>query len=217
MLSYEILVYCICCQVKKYTLNALRFPIAIIGRDENLSFQHIKLHPEDNRGCSYLSSTAVYFAFDHDCKDWVVGNGFPIKKYWHYDKNIDSADKKRKQTRTNYIYTIDNNKMSDLLLERIDKSLKEETSVHTQPYRNLFTPLQQNRTVKLSNISGVGIWSSIGGIGGKFTFNGKRHSGIRHSILPDLPFHWYIEIKNNRSNTIAIRSYIENTKCLSQE
>ena len=100
MLSYEIIVHCICGEVLKYNLDANRFTLAVIGREDDTSYQHIPLCGDDN---NLLSRTALYFAYDIDKKDWVLGNGFPIAKYHNLDKNnINKLDEETKSLADEY-------------------------------------------------------------------------------------------------------------------
>lgn len=214
MISYEIIVHCICGTVKTYSLNAFRSKIVVIGREEKVDYPHISLHSEDldKNGNSWLSSTTLYFAFDKELKDWVVGSGFPAEKYWCYDKNIAKVGNKMKDKQIGYVFTIDSNKMLFSLNQRILESLRKDEYIHSQPYNEYFTQLKNNKTECLQDVSGVGIWYTKDEIGKTFKYKGKEHLGIKHPILPEIPFHWYIEINNNHSNTTALQSYIEKTK-----
>lgn len=216
MLSYEIEVHCICGQIKKYTLNALRSQIVIIGRDANNLFPQIVLHSDDE---IHLSSTELYFAFDLNDKDWIVGTGFPLEKYWKYDKSIEKKGKEIKKINKQFdekSYLIENNNFHNVLAQVIDSKLHDSKNITDKNlYENMFIPLQTEKTVRLEKLSGIGI---VPVNKNKFyKYNGAIHTGIKHPILPTIPFHWYIEIKNNRRDTIAVKSFIAESKYLSKE
>ncbi len=216
MLSYEIEVHCICGEIKKYTLNALRSQIVIIGRESNDDLPKIILHSDDEK---HLSRTELYFAFDVNDKDWVVGTGFPLEKYWKYDiaiakkgKEIKKEDKKFREKS----YVMESNNFHNILAQVVNSKLyNNENIVNNNLYENMFTPLQTERPFRLEKLSGIGIVPFRENE--PYIYNGNANTGIKHPILPTIPFHWYIEIKNNRRDTIAIKSFIANSKYLSKE
>ena len=216
MLSYEINVHCICGEIKKYTLNALRSQIVILGRESQNQEEYPKINlcgDDDN----YLSRTEIYFAFDVDDKDWVVGTGFPLEKYWKYDKDIEQIGRTMMQKEfKDKSYVIENNKFNSLLADVVNNKVSNnEKAISENLYDNIAMPIQKDRPVRLEKLSGVVIVPV--NKNKPFKYNGEIHTGIKHPILPTIPFHWFIEIKNNRTNTIAIKSYIEKTKYLSKE
>ena len=217
MLSYEIEIHCICGEIKKYTLNALRSQIVIIGRDPNNDLPKITLHSDDEQ---HLSRTELYFAFDVNDKDWVVGTGFPLEKYWKYDKRIAKKGKEiekklKKDNKKERSLLIETSNFHNILAQVVTGELQKNEGIKNDNlYKDRFTPLQTERPFRLENLSGVGIFYILENK--LFKYNGNVHTGIEHPILPTIPFHWYIEIKNNRSDTIAVKSFIANSKYLSK-
>jgi len=216
MLSYEIEVHCICGEIKKYTLNALRSQIVVIGRDVKDNLPKIILHSDDE---THLSSTELYFAFDVNDKDWVVGTGFPLEKYWEYDKRIAKKGQEIKKAKKEFkekSYLMENNNFHGILAQVVNSKLYDDKDIENKNlYEDMFTPLQTEKPFKLKELSGICIVPIDKNK--PYTYNGKVHMGIKHSILPTIPFHWYIEIKNNRRDTIAVKSFIEKSKFLSKE
>jgi hypothetical protein len=215
MLSYEIEVHCICGEIKKYTLNALRSKIVIIGREkENLP--KIILHSDDEQ---HLSRAELYFAFDVNDKDWVVGTGFPLEQYWKYDKRIAKKGeeiKKEKKSKKNS-YLIENNNFHNILEQVVTSKLYDNKNIENNDlYKDILIPLQPERPFRLEKLSCVGIFYRLEDKDKLFKYNGNAHIGIKHTLLETIPFHWYIEIKNSRRDTIAVKSYIANSKYQSE-
>lgn len=227
MLSYEIEVHCICGEIKKYTLNALRSQIVIIGRkpkgrESNDNLPRIKLHSDDEM---HLSRTELYFAFDVNDKDWVVGTGFPLEKYWKYDKAIaKKGEEIKKANKSNYesnskknsnSYLIENNNFHNILDQVVTSKLQDNKNIENNDlYKDMLIPLQPERPFRLEKVSGIGIFYKLEN--NLFKYNAKVHTGIKHPILSTIPFHWYIEIKNSRRDSIAVKSYIANSKYQSE-
>jgi len=215
MLSYEIIIHCICGEVRKYILDAVKFPIAIIGRqDDNTEYQHIGLCADDN---NRLSRTELYFAYDIKREDWVVGNGFPNKDYWNYDKNISKLDEIIKNKRiNNQVYVFCKDKFEDKLHSQVQKKLGIEKPKQENPYEKSFTEIKENNVFRLDNISGVGIFPVNYEEKEVIFYNNKKHDGINMKLLPKIPFHWYIEVNNNATNRKVIIDNIAQTNCLSK-
>lgn len=223
MLSYEIEVHCISGEIKKYTLNALRSKVVIIGREDEKDkkdLPKIDLHGDDEKK---LSRTELYFAFDVNHKDWVVGTGFPLEKYWKYDKRIAKKGQEIKKAKKSNSkedskersYFIENNKFHNVLAQVVNSKLNDDKDIENENlYEEMFAPLQKQKPIKLGEVSGIGIFYKLEDK--LFKYNGNIHTGIKHPILPTIPFHWYIEIKNNRTDTIAVKSFIADSKHLSK-
>ena len=158
MLSYEIIIHCVCGQVLKYNLDVTRFPLAVIGREDREDkslYQHIPLCGDHN---NFLSRTSLYFAYDIDKKDWVLGNGFPIAKYHNLDKkNIDKLDEKTKSKRFDLIYAVKKDNLKEMIHSQIEEK-KNITQQHKKPYFQFFTEVKGEKVFKLSELSGVGIY-----------------------------------------------------------
>lgn len=211
MLSYEIIVHCICGEVLKYNLDANRFSLAVIGRKDNTSYQHIPLCGDDN---NCLSRTALYFAYDIDKKDWVLGNGFPIFKYHNLDKNnINKLDEETKNKRFDLIYAVKKDNLREMIhLQIEEKKIKQQ---HKKPYFQFFTEVKEEKVFELSKLSGVGIYPVNYEDKDEIFFNKEKHKGIKHLLFQNIPFHWYIEINNNMTNREAVMKYIRETNYLS--
>lgn len=226
MLSYEIIIHCICGKVDSYILDATRFPIAIIGRkDESLEYQHIGLCADTGNGGfnkgNWLSRTELYFAYDIKREDWVVGNGFPNEEYWKYDKNIDNVDEITKNKRiNNHVYVFANDKLEEKLYLKVKSKLEENKGVEKSKEGNFFaesfTEIKGNNVFELNTIAGVGIFPVNDPEKEVIFYNNKKHDGISVKLLPKIPFHWYIEINNNVRNRKAIINNIEQTEYLSK-
>lgn len=215
MLSYEIIIHCICGKVERYILDANKSPIAIIGRkDESAKYQHIGLCADDN---NRLSRTELYFAYDIKRKDWVVGNGFPNKDYWNYDKNINELDEITKNKRiNNQVYVFGRDKFEEKLNSEIKEKLGIEKPTRENPYAESFTEIKENNVFTLSTISGVGIFPVNYKEKEVIFYNNKKHEGVNIILLPKIPFHWYIEINENATNRDAIVNNIAKTNYLSE-
>ena len=212
MLSYEIIIHCICGEVLKYNLDANRFTLAVIGREDNTSYQHIPLCGDDN---NLLSRTALYFAYDIDKKDWVLGNGFPIAKYHNLDKNnINKLDEETKNKRFDLIYAVKKDNLREMIHLQIEekKNIKQK---HKKPYFQFFTEVKEEKVFELSKLSGVGIYPVNYEDKDEIFFNKEKHKGIKHLLFQNIPFHWYIEINDNMTNREAVMKYIRETNYLS--
>jgi len=207
--SYEIVVRCICGEVEVYKLNCYKNSLIIVGKNEKTSsYQQIGLCSDDGiDGESFLSRTTLYFAYDYDKKDWIVGNGFPDRKYWKYIPQIEEISeetKNRKMPKKFISYT--NNNFREQIINTMLENKKYECE---QLYKDKFYGLDKNTTQKLSDISGIGIFH-INNKSDEFKLYYKKQEilGLKHPVLPDLPFGWYIEIKNNVTYTKAMLSRI---------
>lgn len=206
--SYEILVRCICGKVEMYKLNCYKNPLIIVGRKEQtLPFQQIGLHSDDGiDGEPFLSSTTLYFTYDYDKKDWIVGNGFPDEKYWKYIpqiENIPEDRKNRKMPNTFISYT--HNNFRDQIIHTMLENKKYECE---QLYKDKFYSLNKIDKQKLSDISGIGIFRINSKSEFKLYYKKQEILGLKHPVLPDLPFGWYIEIKSNVTYTKAMLSRV---------
>ena len=164
--SYKIIIRCICGEIKEYKLNCYKNPLVIVGKKQSTSlYPQIELCSDDENefGEQFLSRTTLYFAYGYDKKDWILGNGFPDKKY-----------------------------------------------ECEQLYKDKFYRLSENDIQKLSDISGIGIFP-INNKSDKFRLYYKKQEilGLKHPVLPNLPFGWYIEIKSNVTFTKAMLSRME--------
>lgn len=182
-LGYELETHCLCGDVHRYKLNALRFPKVIVGSNQGINDQypHIYLCQDDKR-CQddkiFLKQNMIYFIYDQG--EWKVGteqkNGvYYLSKEdifnWLRDHQGASGDPKKIKFPGKYYWN----------------DLSEETNPK-----------------ELSSIIGIGI---------KFDdtleFRGKSCSGVCHPILGKLNgIGWFIEINNNRSTGSIIDSVI---------
>lgn len=207
MLGYEISIRCICGQETKYSLNALRFPVVTVGRkqDKNTPLPDINIcAPDDNKS---LSRYMLYFAYDQDLKDWVVGAGFPIQKYAMLSPKLAKEgiieDKNRDKKQDNLFY-FPKNKLFSILEEKYS-NIGRERIVCGEDLSNTFVKFTQN-PILLRNIAGLGIIPCDNTY--PLKYNGLNKTGVQHPLLGQLPFGWYIEISANRTNNTIIRSYL---------
>ncbi len=203
--SYEIVVRCICGEVKVYKLNMYKNKLIIVGREHKTSFYpHIGLHGDDKH---FLSRATLYFAYDFDKKDWIVGKGFPDKKYWENIPQINEIEKDIINTSIpgKYISYTGNN-FKDQIIHTMIKNKKYECE---QLYKDQFYDLADIQM--LSDIGGIGIHSTIANNEDAFKLFYKKQEvlGLKHPVLPDLPFGWYIEIKSNVTVSKAVLSRLE--------
>lgn len=215
MLGYEISIRCICGQETKYKLNALRYPVITLGRKQKdgVSLPDINVC-EDETGSSGLSRFMLYFAYNKSEQDWFVGAGFPLKKY-HLereellkfdDKTKEDANRSKKQER---LFYFPKNRLFTLL----DRKFKEEKDfVCDWQLEGCFLPL--TKEIKLSDIAGIGIVPV--NREKHLVFQGSTITGVSHPLMGKLPFGWYLEVKNNRSNYSVIRSHIQKTHILEE-
>ena len=215
MLGYEISIRCICGQETKYTLNALRYPVITLGRKQKAGGNLPDINVcEEDIGSSGLSRFMLYFAYNKSEQDWFVGAGFPLKKY-HLnreelikfdDRTKEDTNRAKKQER---LFYFPKNRLFSLL----DRKFKEDKEfVCNWQLEGCFLPL--TKEVKLSEIAGIGIVP----VNSKqpLLFQGKQIAGVQHPLMGELPFGWYLEVKNNRGNHSVIRSYIRKTHILEE-
>jgi len=200
--SYEIMVRCICGKVEIYHLNCYKNSLVIIGREEKtLPFQQIGLCGDDK---SFLSRVALYFTYDYDKKDWIVGNGFPAEKYWKYIPQIEDIPEDMKNYKMpNTFISYTHNDFRNQIIHTMLENKKYECE---QLYKDKFYSLNKTDIQKLSDIGGIGIFRINSENKFKLYYNKKEILGLKHPVLPDLPFGWYIEIKSNITYTKAMLS-----------
>lgn len=209
-MCYEISVYCICGAVQTFQLNALRHNLIILGRQQNgCPFPQIGLCPDDE---THLSQFMLYFVYDEQAQDWVLGCGVPHKKYWAYDERLSLLPQERqaqagKNLPGKQISLIYHNEMSELLIKSL-KTIKNKKAP-AKFYDGIFAPLPQTGTVNLNGVSAIGL--SALSQHKPLLFNGEKITCLSHPLFPPLPFGWFIEVKQNRTVQSAVRSLVKNS------
>lgn len=207
MLGYEISIRCICGQETRYRLNALRFPLVTIGRkqDKNETLPDINMCSDDKRT---LSRFMLYFAYDQNLQDWVVGAGFPPAKYMKRNAKLNNcdektkADEKRAKKRENLFY-ISYDKLFNIIENKFDNK-RNKTLTCGDEFNNSITPFG-NEPIPLQNIAGIGLRPC--NIDNPLEYNGQKIICVTHPLIGQLPFGWYIEI-SARANNSVVKSFI---------
>lgn len=214
MLGYEISVRCICGQETKYKLNALRFPIITLGRkqDEKITLPDVNICSDDGHN---LSRFMLYFAYDQNLQDWVVGAGFPIEKYLALNPELNNcdaktkADENRNKKRGNLFY-LRKDKLFNILDKKYSK-IGNEVLVCGEDFSNAFIEFT-DKPIPLSNIAGIGVIPCS--VDSPVQYNGQKINCVKHPLLGQLPFGWYIEISANRTNNTVLKSFINKSTVL---
>lgn len=212
MLGYEISIRCICGQETRYRLNALRFPLVTIGRkqDEDTTLPDINMCSDDKRT---LSRFMLYFAYDLEEKDWVVGAGFPPSKYIKLNPELNDLDERTKSDekrskKQDDLFYVSNNKLVDILSSKYD-NIGNKVLVCGNEFRNSITPFGKE-AIPLQDIAGIGLKPC--NIDNPLEYNGQKITCVTHPLIGQLPFGWYIEISANRANNSVVRSFISRSK-----
>ena len=206
-LGYEISIRCICGQETKYSLNALRFPVVTIGRkqDKNTPLPDINICDSDvNEG---LSRYMLYFAYDKELGDWVVGAGFPIQKYVMLSPKLakeGTMEDKNRDKKQNLMCYFPKYKLFSLLDNKYS-NIGKEPFICGQDFDNAFKKFT-SEPIHLSDIAGIGIVPCSEDK--PLVYKGNNKTCVNHPLLGQLPFGWYIEISANRSNNTTIQSYL---------
>lgn len=217
MLGYEISIRCICGQETKYKLNALRFPIVTFGRkqDKNTPLPDINIcAPDENKA---LSRYMLYFAYDQNEQDWVVGAGFPIEKYRSLNSKLDNCsqelkeDKSRNKKQDELFYFPKHKLFS--ILDKKYSNIGREPLICGQDFDNAFVKFT-DKPIFLKDIAGIGIVPCDAEY--PLVYKGENRTSIQHPLLGQLPFGWYIEVSANRTNNMIIRSFLTKSTIIAE-
>ena len=193
-LGYSLETRCMCGAVNRYTLNALRFPLVTVGRqqEDGVPVAHINLCADDQ---DKLSTHQFYFKYDTAQGDWVIGIGSG-------DPQNPEDPKKSKALAMRVMYM----KPQDLF-DKLDeiKTVGGDAVKCQKLLENSWQPMEANKQVPLSQIALICVVSNKG-----FTFKGKKSEGIYHPIFGLLKnVAWLIEINANRADQSIIASVVE--------
>ena len=198
-LGYSLETRCMCGAVNRYTLNALRFPLVTVGRqqEDGVWVAHINLCADDADALSRhkLSTHQFYFKYDTAKGDWMFGIGSG-----NTQKPEDSQKLEALAKRVLYMTPQD-------LFNKLDsiKTVGGEAVKCQKLLENSWQPMEANKQVPLSQIALICVVSNSG-----FKFNGKSSEGIYHPIFGLLKnTAWLIEVNANRADKSIVASAIE--------
>ena len=214
MLGYEISIRCICGQETKYKLNALRFPIVTFGRkqDEKQTLPDINMCADDRH---YLSRFMLYFAYDQMLQDWVVQAGFPESKYLSLNPDLKNCDIKtqqdehREDKRSKLVYLPKNTLFS--LLDKKYSNIGRDVLVCDDDFKGSFVEFSK-KPIPLNTVAGIGLIPC--NTDNPLQYKDQKITCVKHPLLGQLPFGWYIEISANRSNNSVLKSFITRSTIL---
>ena len=179
-------VYCACCKVEEYRLNASRSPKIALGREDMedpLNFPQINICEPDKISTpkgdrSVISRDMLTFEYEAKQQDWWVRpKEGPAKK--------------------GNLWLLRQEELL-LLLERGSLPVGTDWTTHVEQFVE---------GVYLSDLAGIGIFKTSDNV----TFNGKPLEGVSHPLLGKLPFGWYVEITAQRRDTTVVKSLLENS------
>ena len=218
MEGYNITSYCICGSVNNYTLTFPRWPVVSVGAVQTETVMpdneqrpsskvaDINLCRDEKR---YLSRSMLYFAYDKNKLDWVIGAGMVPDDYTSCYKGFRKlGEDKNRESNRQQIFCLYKEDFKRLLNKQVPRLIKGDKLACESVALNNYFKMLSAEPVALQELAGIGIFPTGMENGTKLYYKGKEHTFINCPFLGQLPFGWYIDITNHSGITLEnIKQY----------